>query len=224
MVSTHPSIRSLNREWRSLIESSGAALRTWACLHPALASCADLDEVLAAIRMEPDALLAGLLARGATGDALAHRVVLQTMLGSVVRLAAADPRHGVDDYLAELWLGIVTYPLVRRPRSIAANLALDARKRVWARERALPVDPVTLALVPAPAPEPEPSVPGVLAEAERLGLIDARTRLTLRVVYGEGLRSAQAAGVLATTPEVVRWRCSRALRRLAAHAEALVPA
>jgi DNA-directed RNA polymerase specialized sigma24 family protein len=40
-------------------------------------------------------------------------------------------------------------------------------------------------------------------------------------VYVAGLTSAQAASLLGSTPELVRWRCSRALRKLAAHAELL---
>jgi len=49
----------------------------------------------------------------------------------------------------------------------------------------------------------------------------AKRERSLWTVYVAGLTSAQAAEALGTTPELVRWRCSRALRRLAVHAELL---
>lgn len=196
-------------------------VRSWADTHAELSGCAQLDDVLTAITRAPDDVLGRLLALGASGDPLAHRVVLQTMLGKVVLLAASDQLAGVDDHLAELWLGIAAYPLEARPHRIAANLAWDVRKRVRARRFPAPVDPDRLVGVAAPTEPEEPGAAQVLAEAERLGLIDRSTHATLRAVYAEGRTSARAADVLGTSPEVVRWRCSRALRRLAGHAQAL---
>ena len=68
-----------------------------------------------------------------TATSLAGRVVLQTMLGKVVRLAQAHPDVAVDDFVSALWCRIRTYPLTRRPRRIAANLALDTRKDALGR-------------------------------------------------------------------------------------------
>lgn len=221
MSHPHRSLRALNDEWSSLRSTTREHVAAWSAAHAELRGCRDLDDLLAAIAADPDAVLRRLLALGATGDGLAHRVVLQTMLGKMVRMAASDPRHGFDDHLAELWLGIAAYPLANRPCRIAANLAWDVRKRLAGRPSATPVDPDRLTSIAAPPPDDEPSAERVLAEAERLGLIDRLTCATLRVVYAEGRSSARAAEVLGTSPEMVRWRCSRGLRRLSGHSRAL---
>ncbi|MCB0911229.1 MAG: hypothetical protein KDB60_06405 [Propionibacteriaceae bacterium] len=203
---------ALNEEWRSLARTGAPG---WGHREPALAAASDLASVLALIRERPDPVLAALLRLGASGDELAYRVVLQTMLGKLVLLCAGRVEL-LPEAISELWLAIVEYPLARRPRAIAANLAWTVRGRL---PRAEPVRPVP-ELDPV-APQPEPDASGTLGEARRLGLIDEPTHRTLWTVYVAGLTSAQAAARLGTTPELVRWRCSRALRRLASHAELL---
>ena len=49
------------------------------------------------------------------------------MLGMVVRLCAGRPAL-LPEAISELWLAIVDYPLERRPRAIAANLAWTVRR------------------------------------------------------------------------------------------------
>ncbi len=188
---------------------------SWGHREPALAAASDLGSVLGLIREHPDPVLSALLRLGSGGDPLAHRVVLQTMLGTLVRLCARRPEL-LPEAVSELWLAIAEYPLARRPRAIAANLA-------WAVRRRLPRVPATTPLPTVePATEPPPQdASGTLGEARALGLIDEPTHRTLWTVYVAGLTSAQAAEALGTTPELVRWRCSRALRRLAVHAELL---
>ncbi|MFT4109653.1 RNA polymerase sigma factor [Propionicimonas sp.] len=205
------SLDALNDEWRDL---ATAPIGDWAD-EPDLAAAADLGAVLGLVRANPDRVLATLLRLGAAGDGLARRVVLQAMLGKAVVLSAGRP-GSLPDVIAELWLAIAEYPVDRRPRSIAANLA-------WAMRRSLvrpPCPPPVDGLDP-PAPTPEADATTTLREARRLGLIDADTHRVLWTVYVAGRTSAQAAGELGTTPDVVRWRCSRALRRLARHAELL---
>ena len=68
--------------------------------------------------------IAALLAEVSIGDQLAGRVVLQALIGRMVRMAQRDPRSSVDDYLALLWCVINNYPLQRRPVRIAANSSL----------------------------------------------------------------------------------------------------
>ncbi len=119
-----PIVRSLNEEWdrlaaRPVPTGWGGAART-------------VGEVLAGVGADPDARLGELLRHHAGGDQLAGRVVLQAMLGKLVRLAAEDRRHGVSDYVAECWLRLAGYPLARRPHRVAANLALDTRRGVRA--------------------------------------------------------------------------------------------
>lgn len=211
-MDTRRALVALNEEWRSLAMT---ATPGWAHREPALAAASDLASVLALIRERPDPVLAALLRLGAAGEELAYRVVLQTMLGKMVLLCSGRAAL-LPEAISELWLAIVEYPLARRPRAIAANLAWTVRRRLPRAEAVRPQPSVDAA-----AELPEPDASGTLGEARGLGLIDELTHRTLWAVYVAGLTSAQAAVALGTTPEVVRWRCSRALRRLAAHAELL---
>ena len=202
MRPSHPTVRRLNAEWQEL---AGTAVPSSWRAEPALAGASDLAGILASVRGDPDAVLGALLRLGGT----AHRV----MLGCMVLAAGRDRRHDLDDYLAELWLGIAAYPLARRPTRIAANLALDVRKRVR-RASVPPVDVARLVLVtPAQAGA---GAALLLARARRIAVIDAEAERALRLVYGEGLDTRHAASVLGVTPAALRQRCHRALRRLAA--------
>ena len=207
MAARHPTLNTLNAEWLALVPGSAERLSLWVGDEPELAGASGLTDLLELIRRRPDAVLAALLRLGAGGDALAHRVVLQAMLGMAVR-ACAGRTDLLPEAISELWLAIVEYPLQRRPRSIAANLAWAVRRRL---HRAPDPSP--------PAPDPaEPDATAVLAQARRLGLIDELTHRTLWTVYVAGLTSQQAAVVLGSTAGAVRWRCSTALRSLARQA------
>lgn len=245
-------VDALNAEWSELgrdhcLAGYGRAeVGRWAADHPALVGCGTADDVLGAIRDRPDEVLAALIAvhQDRTGDnrhgpttrpssELAGRIVLQTMLGKLVTMARRDRRHAVEDYVGQLWAGIGCYPLARRPRRIAANLALDTLKAVTGDrvcgESGHPV------AVPVSADELEraglaSSVPAdvegvddlsahrVLRTARELELIDDATRRLLVGVYVEGLSSTEAADRFGISPATVRYRCSRAIRNLAAHA------
>lgn len=208
-------MRRLNAEWQELAR---APVPPCWCAEPPLCAAADLAGVLASVRDAPDVVLGALLR---CGDATAHRLVLQAMLGRAVLDAARDPSHDLDDYVAELWLGIATYPLARRPARIAANLALDARKRVRGRNRIHPIDPVTLTNSAQDAYEDGSSAASLLAQAQRAALITATTERALRLIYTEGLDTRQAAAVLGVAPAALRQRCARAVRHLASHAREL---
>ena len=207
MAARHPALKALNSEWQALLPTSAGQVADWALTEPVLLVADDLDGVLDLIRQHPDDVLAALMRLGAGGQPLAYRVVLQTMLGMVVRLCAGRPAL-LPEAISELWLAIVDYPLGRRPRAIAANLA-------WTVRRSLRTAPPPA----TPPPQPrEPDAASVLADARRLRLIDDVTHRTLWAVYVAGLTSQQAADVLGTTAGAVRWRCSHALRRLAGRA------
>jgi hypothetical protein len=210
MAARIPALDALNSEWQGLLPRSSRQLAEWTRNEPALTGADDLDGLLDLIRRHPDDVLAALLRLGATGHPLAHRVVLQTMLGMVVRCCAGRPAL-LPEAISELWLAIVDYPLERRPRAIAANLAWTVRRALHAVQPPAP-----------PPPEPdEPDATSVLADARRLGLIDEVTHRTLWTVYVAGLSSQQAADALGTTAATVRWRCSTALRRLSREARLL---
>ncbi|WP_460809705.1 hypothetical protein [Microlunatus endophyticus] len=150
-------VDALDAEWaelgrdRLLAAHSRAELAHWAVDHPILRDCASPAAVLDAIRSDPDRVLAALIgihqSQRAPGtgaeDHLAGRIVLQAMLGKVVAMAGRDSRHAIEDYIGQLWARIDGYPLARRPRRIAANLALDTLKAVTrdlrAAGRTLPV-------------------------------------------------------------------------------------
>ena len=127
-------INALDQEWRELVNGRSETVIRWAERHPVLTPCQSLNDVLAVARLNTDPVLAALLTEVSAGDQLAGRVVLQAMLGRMVRMAQRDPRSSVDDYLAWLWCVINGYPLDRRPVRIAANLSMDTLNAVW-RER-----------------------------------------------------------------------------------------
>ena len=86
MAATSPALSALNSEWQALLPGAAGHLAEWGLIEPVLAGAEDLPEVLELIRRRPDDVLAALLRLGTSGHALAHRVVLQTMLGMAVRL------------------------------------------------------------------------------------------------------------------------------------------
>jgi len=212
-MSGRQALAALNQEWRAVRAEDATA---WAAREPSLTGARNLAEVLALVRDRPDEVLGALLRLGAAGDPRAHRVVFQAMLGKVVLVCARRPGT-LSEGLSELWLAIAEYPLERRPRAIAVNLAWAVQRRL---PRPLPMRPWG-DLDPAAAPSDGPDAAATIGEALRLGLIDEQTHRTLWTVYVAGRTSAEAATALGTTPELVRWRCSRALRRLSARAEVL---
>lgn len=205
---TSSTLVSLNFEWDELVRTTGAPPLSWRGFE-ALRGADDLDQLLQSIRQRPDATLAALLTLGADGDRLAWRVVLQAMLPKAVRLSrGAEDR--LTEAVSELWVAIAEYPLARRPRSIAANLA-------WTLQRRLSPPPV-VAMMPACG---DPDADQTLARARALGLIDAEHHRTLWLIYVLGLTSAAAAAELGISAELVRYRCSRSVRRLAGQADLL---
>ncbi|GAA2094248.1 hypothetical protein GCM10009841_04600 [Microlunatus panaciterrae] len=230
---------ALNTEWTALVAEQGDQLDDWKTRLAVFAHCSNLDAVLAVIRESPDPALAALISENHRGSELAGRVVLQTMLGKVVTMARRDRWAGVDDYVTQLWCRIRTYPLARRPRRIAANLALDTLKAVSRedparRDRAclmlLPpdevLDRVRTAEMLRQCLDHNADLAGItawrtIAAGRRLGLINPRTRDVLLSVYAEGLSGREAAARHGMSPDMVRFVCSKAVRRLAAHADEL---
>ena len=172
-------------------------------------------EALHCARREGDPWLARLIAATQAGDDLAGRCVVQAVLGRLVAMTRRDSRLGVDELVGALWLRIRSYPLERRPRAIASNLVLDARKDALAELRPLPVTPPT-------TPRRHAVAANVLVEAVRIGVIDAPIAEVMSSVYVQGLSGAAAAQRHGVTPTTVRWRCSAGMRRLAQAREQLV--
>ena len=143
--------------------------------------------------------------------------------------------------MAAMWCRLRTYPRQERPGKIAANLALDTLKAVKCERRWWRRD-VNVATLPPGAyldqlhtealqrgsldhqAAADLTATGVLQAADRLGLIDDKTREVLLSVYSDGLSGREAAGRHQTTPAMIRFRCSKAVRRLAQHAALLAEA
>ena len=232
-------VHALNREWQDLVEARPPDLAEWAGQHEGLTGCTDLEAVAQRASRGDDAVLRALVTEHHGGSRLAGRAVLQAMLGRLVRMAGRDPASGVDEYVGALWCVLAGYPLTRRPVRIAANLSLDTLKAVLRERRWGPAGapPVWL---PGEAwgPLVEPGVhraqldhaaelssvtaSGLIEAGRRLQLVDPGTSRLLEHVYVDGLSGREAAARGGTTPGSLRVRCSRAVRRLAAHAPALL--
>lgn len=232
-------IRALNQEWLELTQDTRDVDNGWARRHPVFADCRDLNQVLDVVRSDPDTALHAMLTEVATGDQRAGRVVLQAMIGRLVQMAYRDPRAGMDDYVAAMWCEIQTYPLARRPVSIAANLALDTLKSVRREHRWMSQGEVTTwppgellndifhsagsisSDVRAPA---DLDARTVLTAARHLELINGSVHELLTSVYLDGLSGVAAAERHHSTAGSVRVRCSRAVSRLVRAAPQLMEA
>jgi hypothetical protein len=229
-------VGALNRDWDELVHRHRGSLPCWSRRHKVLVGFESLDDLLTAAQGRADAILGALLTEVSNGDELAGRVVLQALMGRIVRMAGRDPSAGVDDYVAALWCQIQTYPLAKRPVRIAANLSMDALKAVHAERRWLSGGEVTLwppemfweerhRASPSWAIGREPqslSAASVLRAGRDRALIDDPTHALLVSIYVDELTGSEAAERLWTSPASVRVRCSRAVRRLAAHASDLL--
>jgi DNA-directed RNA polymerase specialized sigma24 family protein len=234
-------VEALDWEWYELVRSCPVAVKSWADRHVALAPCRSLDDILFNAKRNSDPILAAMLTEVARGDRLAARVVLQALMGRMVRMALRDARGGVEDYLAALWCVINNYPLSRRPMRIAANLSMDTLKVISSERRWLRGGDVTLwpssdsleELLPpvdldgsahGAIPVVDVELRQVLAAGSMLSLIDNSEAALLETIYGDGFSGDRAARRFHISEGAIRVRCSKAARRLAAHAVELADA
>ncbi|MCL2736024.1 MAG: hypothetical protein FWD75_05255 [Propionibacteriaceae bacterium] len=197
----------LNQEWEDLKWD----LADWT--DPAT----PLNVVLESIRFNPDQVLGSLIHTCQEGYPVAGRVIVQALLPKLILMSRAYPHPSVDHLVAALWIRISKYPLHRRPRSVAANLVLDAKKDVVAETRVAPVAP----LMPV-VDHADLIAHRVLDTARTLHLATAESLTIVEKVYIDGLPSAQVAELHAMSPDAVRQRCSDTVRRLRAHRDILV--
>ena len=225
-------VEALDREWQDLDRRHPGAVSRWAGRHDVLAASCSFDDVLSSARVHSDPVLAALLAEVSLGDQLAGRVVLQALVGRMVRMAQRDRHASIDDYLARLWCAIGSYPLERRPERIAANLSMDTLKAVsrehrWMGDVALFPSSESLEQLLPPArfdgscydsPQPVDIEARRVLEAGRLlGLMNDSTVALLRSVYVDGMTSTEAGRRFHTSAGTVRVRCSKVVRELATH-------
>lgn len=221
----HNLVDRLDMEWSRTCDVADPLCEVWAAEFSSLSSCYSPSQVLAAIPHDPDAVLGFLLRRHRRGESIAGRIVLQTMLGKLVRMSytgvAATVPDALDDLVTQMWCRIASYPVDRRPRHIAANLALDSFKaahREWTVTSEVPLPPGSLhtALENKPAldePDLTWTAEQLIEAAYALCLITETTRDILIAVYGEeGLSGASAGARWACSPAAIRTRCRVAVK------------
>jgi hypothetical protein len=234
-------VEALDREWCELVRCHSAAVSRWADRHEVLAPCRSLDDILSAAKLNSDPILAALLTEASRDDRLAARIVLQTLIGRMVRMALRDHRSSIENYLAALWCVINSYPLDRRPVRIAANLSLETLKAVSREQRWLRRGDVTLwasseslegLLQPAgldgcsydSLPPVDVEVRRTLEAGSSLSLINESDAALLHSIYADGWSGDRAARRFHTSERTIRVRCSKAVQRLADHAVELADA
>ena len=249
----------LNEQWAQLRTSSEAAvsLARWVAL-PGWgarldgAHQHDLEGVVQYVQgagrttADRDEVLLGLLTLSQAGEELAGRVVLQVMLPKAIRLAQSLGRHpdwtdGADEarstVLSALWVAIATYPLVRRPGRVTANLALDTLALTqrghtgssWQVHtvREQPCEDLRQLAEPGHDPADVDDLTGpadaelwtVLAWGVRTGVLQLHEARLMARVYGldaQGDLESTAALVaeMGITWRAMRQRCNRLARRL----------
>lgn len=231
---------ALQREWEVLARGRlRLELCAWATDEVALARFESPDRLLGFLwerrvaSEEKDRVLLALLRRARTEE-LASRLVLQAMLPGLKTLAAAmlkrHPEHG-DPALEreELWQvlfvevleRIKTYPLERRPGSVAANLVLDVKHAMLAeaqRARAaageLPLDEPLEPDEQALRSRPGVDVEEPLRRAVQAKAITAADAELLLLVDVDGMTLRKAAGRVGLSYNLARIRIQRARRRL----------
>ena len=137
--SSDPYVVGLNEEWSRLaggqeLEPDVLSLLDQARRHHAhMSVIGDLDDLVAAMHRHGDVPLLFALETAQAGSYVAARAVIQTMLPKLSRLSHSV-REGRDfgsvmaEAVAAMYEVIYRYPRDRRPRSVAANLALDTLK------------------------------------------------------------------------------------------------
>ena len=133
----------LEGEWERLVASGrlDRALVRWRGEDERLAAFADLGQLIGLLAdpsVDPDRqseVLLALLCR-APDEPLAARLVLQRFVGPLRTMAGWDQPWPLVDWAAQVVSAafevIVTYPVGRRPRRVAANIVWDVRKRLYA--------------------------------------------------------------------------------------------
>jgi len=174
-----------------------------------------LDEILTSIRFNPDHVLTSLITACHMGHNDAGRVVVQALLPKLILMSRVYPYPGVEHLASALWIRISTYPLDRRPASVAANLVLDAKKDVLTEDRAIPV-------LPMEATGEEVTADQVLDTARTLKIASEESLAIVEKVYVEELPRGEVAHLLNMTDGALRRRCSDTVRRLRDHRDLLV--
>lgn len=233
-------IDRLEDDWQELVQSGrmDAALTRWSAKQQALTDV-DIVQLIEALDIEDpsanaeqDALLTVLL-RISEREHLARRLLLHRFLPCVKELATGTPELVERDewltlLVTTIYEVVCTYPLRRRPTSIAANIACDFRKSVFETLRQQRRD--TAELTDGPLRETDlldrhrqqqaelSAVEAVelLRWAIDEGLVDESTAALLVLTRMYDLTVSWVASQVRTATATLRQRRRRAERRIAA--------
>jgi len=135
-INRFPILAELDADWRDFVRSPAAveAVERWRRSDVVLADLTCVEDVLALRRdvHRADEVLRALVERAPT-DPVAGRVVLQSILPGLVRVACwyadDDPESTASDVIAIAWERICSYP-AHRAGEVAPNLLFDVRKQM----------------------------------------------------------------------------------------------
>lgn len=246
---TSPLYRQLTQEWARLHDTPSTTLsvRRWGRIEPALAGYHQpgqiVDAIDAADHDRTNELLLALTRLFQSGHHLAGRIVLQALLPKLSKLAEhadgmctasretwdEDRRHIT---IAEFWDVMAHYPVERRTRAVAANLAFETLHRITGARKPPPeipvdfhADPVESASLVAIDSDPfneittDDDLLHIITWGIQREVITSAEAQLLITVYstqkGAGFGFTIAAEQLDLSAAAVRQRCSRTTRKLA---------
>lgn len=205
----------LNQQWHAIADNEldpqvlGQRIPAW----QALELCAHDDVVARLLRAAQD------------GDELSGFVVLYATLPRLKMLARAHNHYYLDDFVADFWLRMMSFPQTRMRKNIVINMALDTLKRLnrsgAKSSRELLVEKVPIRDVHKNSTA---EVINLIATGKALGIVSASTAGVLETVYARGYSCSQAARIHNISHDAVRSRCSQAARKLRMHAPQLLAA
>lgn len=173
-----------------------------------------------------DDTLVELLRRAQAGEPLAGEQVLGALAMRLAGMARRSHQTTFAHFVSAAWLVIASFNLARGQK-VLTNLTMDTLKQVtrervsrWDDEALLRRDVQQLPDRGAP-PRAEDEAARMLAAARHLRLLDERTSGAIEAVYVEGYSGREAADRLGSSHDLVRQRCSRGIKRLRQHREAL---
>ncbi|MDR2619886.1 MAG: hypothetical protein LBC29_01980 [Propionibacteriaceae bacterium] len=192
-----------------------------------------VEIIIKQLRAGDDSLALELLIQAQEGNRAAGELVLRALAPRLAWQCRRDPALDLADYSAAAWERIMRHPVAKRRRAVLINIALDALK-LLSREHAVKLHEIAMAELPEPHTaycaefEGQDELPlagqQIIELAARRKLIPAASIRVLRSVYLAGLTPVEAARVHDTTPAMIRYRCSVAIRALREHRQELLNA
>lgn len=239
--------RQLIGEWADLhsLPSTSLQVKRWGRIEPVLAGYRWPGEIVDAIDAASgdteDALLLALIRLFQSGQQLAGRTLVQSLLPKLCQISSSattlctsarttwleDRRHIT---VAEFWGFVASYPVHRRTSRVASNLALDTLHRISGVRT--PADPEpggsSIDGLREDHQQLDSTIDGLTDDADLLQVVHwgvtnaVITRADARLLIlsylpnkTSGFGFDDAAEAFGLTQAAVRQRCSRATRRLA---------